>query len=71
MASEYLKWFLLQRWLVKHAVRDWMTADAGKFEERKQYYFMCLSDDFCGVGRSKAIRRDLQSMLQLRGKVDG
>jgi hypothetical protein len=66
-----LKWIFVERWLVKFAVRDWMTADANKFKERKQYYFARMVEDFCGMKRNHLVRRDLQAILQLRGKVNG
>ncbi|MGQ6073470.1 hypothetical protein ACUNGV_27060 [Serratia sp. IR-2025] len=69
--SDLLKWIFIERWLVKFAVRDWMTADANKFSERKKYYFARMVEDFCGMRRNHLVRRDLQKILQLRGKVDG
>ncbi|WP_240725802.1 hypothetical protein [Escherichia sp. E4694] len=32
--SDYLKWYLCHRWLIKFAVKDWMTADANKLKQR-------------------------------------
>lgn len=37
--SDYLKWYLCHRWLIKFAVKDWMTADANKLKQRKDYYY--------------------------------
>ena len=71
MMSNFIKWILIERWLVKYAVRDWMTADANKFKERKQYYFARMAEDYFGIRRNHLVRRDLQSILQLRGKVNG
>lgn len=68
--NEHIRWYFLERWLVKRAVSDWMLADAHKYEQRKQYYFARMSEDYCGVRNNKFIRRDLQNILQLRGKVD-
>ncbi|MEC3905148.1 hypothetical protein VOF77_22980 [Leclercia adecarboxylata] len=68
--GKHIRWFFIERWLIKHAVRDWMLADAGKYEQRKQYYFARMSEDYCGIRGNALIRRDLQVILQLRGKVD-
>ena len=66
----YLRWFLIHRWLVKYAVSDWMLADAHKFKERKQYYFARMEEDFCGIRTCRFIRIDMKSILQLRGVVE-
>ncbi|WP_391487135.1 hypothetical protein [Leclercia tamurae] len=68
--TELIRWYLIERWIIKHAVRDWMLADAGKYEQRKQYYFACMSVDYFGIRNNAVIRHDLQEILQLRGKVD-
>lgn len=34
--SDYLKWYLCHRWLIKLAVKDWMTADANKLKQKKR-----------------------------------
>ena len=68
--GNYFRWFFIERWLIKHAVRDWMLADARKYEQRKQYYFARMSEDYCGIRSHSLIRHDLQGILQLRGKVD-
>ena len=43
--SDYLKWYLCHRWLIKFAVKDWMTADANKLKQRKDYYYARMGND--------------------------
>lgn len=69
--SEYLKWFLWERWLVKSAVSDWMTADVHKLKQRKQYYYARMKEDYFSIRQRRFIKKDLQSILQLRGKING
>ncbi|MEQ9910968.1 hypothetical protein [Pectobacterium polaris] len=71
LIAELFLWFAVDRWRVKYAVRDWMLADANKYEQRKQYYFARKSENYYGLLTNRLIRHDLQSILQLRGKVDG
>lgn len=68
--GNYIRWFFIERWLIKHAVRDWMLADAHKYEQRKQYYFARMFEDYCGIRGHSILRHDLQEILQLKGKVD-
>lgn len=68
--GKYIRWFFIERWLIKHAVSDWMLADANKYESRKQYYFARMSENYCDIRNRSLIRNDLQKILQLRGKVD-
>lgn len=71
MMGDYLRWFLFERWLIKLAVKDWMTADANKLKQRKDYYFARMKEDYCSIRSRIFIKKDLQSILQLRGKVNG
>ncbi|WP_257394195.1 hypothetical protein [Enterobacter hormaechei] len=71
MMSDYLRWYLFERWLVKFAVKDWMTADANKLKQRKDYYFARMQENYCSIRSRIFIKKDLQSILQLRGKVNG
>lgn len=68
--SELFLWFLIERWRIKYAVRDWMRADAHKHRERCQYYWSLLARNYFGIQRCKLSRHDLQRILQLRGYVD-
>ncbi|MCH6315510.1 hypothetical protein [Escherichia coli] len=67
--SDYLKWYLCHRWLIKFAVKDWMTADANKLKQRKDYYYARMKENYCSIRTRIFIKKDLQSILQLRGKV--
>ena len=67
---DLIVWFLIVRWKIKSAVKDWMRADANKHKERKQYYWARLESNFCGIRYCKISRHDLQRILQLKGCVD-
>jgi len=71
MMSDYLRWFLFERWMIKLAVKDWMTADANRLKQRKDYYFARMQENYCSIRSRIFIKKDLQSILQLRGKVNG
>ena len=47
--SDYLKWYLCHRWLIKFAVKDWMTADANKLKQRKDYYYARMKENYCSI----------------------
>ena len=64
--SDYLKWYLCHRWLIKL-----MTADANKLKQRKDYYYARMKENYCSIRTRIFIKKDLQSILQLRGKVNG
>ncbi len=63
--------YLCYRWLIKFAVKDWMTADANKLKQRKDYYYARMKENYCSIRTRIFIKKDLQSILQLRGKVNG
>lgn len=69
--GDYLRWFLFERWMIKFAVKDLMTADANKLKQRKDCYFARMQEDYCSIRYRIFIKKDLQSILQLRGKVNG
>lgn len=48
-----------------------MTADANKLKQRKDYYYARMKENYCSIRTRIFIKKDLQSILQLRGKVNG
>lgn len=55
--SDYLKWYLCHRWLIKFAVKDWMTADANKLKQRKDYYYARMKENYCSIRTRIVIKK--------------
>lgn len=68
--NDYLKWYLCHRWLIKFAVKDWMTADANKLKQRKDYYYARMKENYCSIRTRIFIKKrpSVNSSIAREGK---